>query len=59
MDKCIREYAKKNRAILVDLNVLGQQDEMMALDKFEHKGVAMHPGDQGMEAIANAIFEKI
>lgn len=50
---------KKNRAILVDLNVLGQQDEMMALDKFEHKGVAMHPGDQGMEAIANAIFEKI
>jgi hypothetical protein len=59
VDTCIHKYVEEYNATLVDLNRLGEQDEMMALDKFEHKGVAMHPGDKGMEAIATAIFEKI
>ena len=59
VDTCIHKYVEEFNATLVDLNRLGEQDEMMALDKFEHKGVAMHPGDKGMEAIANAIFQKM
>ena len=28
----------------------------MALDKFEHRGVAGHPGDKGMQAIAERLL---
>jgi len=32
-------------------------DEMKALGKFTHEGVANHPGDRGMQAIAEAIWQ--
>ncbi len=41
-----------------DLSIFNT-DENKAFDRFEHKGVASHPGDAGMEKIANAIYEKL
>lgn len=59
IDEAIRKVAKKRDYQLVELGFLGVQDEMKALGLFEHKGVAAHPGDAGMAAIANAIWEPL
>lgn len=41
------------------LTDLENDDRTMALGLFEHKGVAAHPGDFGMQCIADRILEKI
>lgn len=58
-DEAIREYAIERGYAWVELNDLGDQEEMMALNLFEHEGVAIHPGDKGMLAIATRISERI
>ena len=35
------------------------EDRMMALGKFAHHGVSIHPGDMGMEMIAKKIFQAL
>ena len=55
-DEAVRAAAETEGATLVKLRDLGQMDEMMALDKFEHRGVAGHPGDKGMQAIAGRLL---
>ena len=55
-DSAIREYAHKNEYHLVELNDLGEDEKMKAIGLFEHEGVANHPGDLGMEKIAERIF---
>ena len=55
----IRKNAQKNNCALVELGDLGEKDEMKATGLFWHKGVAEHPGDKGMKAIAERIFKKI
>lgn len=56
-DDAIRELAKEMNLPVVELGDLGEQDQMKAIGLFEHKGVANHPGDLGMEHMANRIFD--
>lgn len=57
-DDVIRKVARENNYPLVELGDLGELDEMKAVGLFEHSGVAAHPGDKGMAAIAERIWEK-
>lgn len=43
----------------VSLGDLGETDEMKAIGLFEHTGVANHPGDRGMEAIAERLWNAL
>lgn len=58
-DASIREAAIKAGYPLVELGDLGELAEMKAIGLFEHAGVANHPGDRGMRAIADRIFDTI
>lgn len=58
-DDAIREFAGEHGIALVELGDLGELDEMKAVSLFEHAGVANHPGDLGMEKIAERIFERL
>ena len=58
-DDAVRECALKHGYSLVELNDLGEDDSMKALGLFEHDGVANHPGDKGMQAIADRILNVV
>lgn len=58
-DGALRDYATEKGYPLVELGDLGEQPEMKALGLFEHNGVANHPGDLGMQTIAERIFEPL
>jgi hypothetical protein len=58
-DEAIRQVAEQRGHMLVELGSLGVQDEMKAIGLFEHAGVAAHPGDAGMAAIARAIMTAV
>ena len=55
-DNALREFAKENGYPCIELGDLGEMDEMKAIGLFEHRGVANHPGDLGMQAIAERIL---
>ena len=55
----LKETAKKNGYDFVTLADLGEQAENKALGLFWHEGVANHPGDLGMQRIAERILEKL
>ena len=59
IDRIIKRAALDCKAELVELGDLGEDSAMRADGLFEHKGVAMHPGDRGMAAIAKRIFSVI
>ena len=54
-----KQLAEENGYAFVSLSDLGYEDENMAIGLFEHKGVAMHPGDLGMQRIAERILKKM
>ena len=54
VDQAIVAFAKTRKEPCIDLRYT--DESMMALGKFEHKGVSMHPSDSGMEMIAEKIF---
>ncbi len=58
-DGIIEQIAAEHNSPFVSLGDLGQRNDMMAIGKFWHSGVAVHPGDLGMEQIANRIWNAI
>ena len=58
-DDDLRDLAKEFNAPCVDLSDLGDDDKMKAIGLFDHRGVANHPGDLGMKAIAERIFAEL
>lgn len=58
-DGIIEETAEKMGVPFVYLGDLGKNPDMRADGKFWHEGVQYHPGDLGMENIANRIFAEL
>ncbi len=60
-DSMIQAVAKATNSTFVDIHELSGVEKYFARSerKFEHAGVANHPGDAGMQAIADAIFKSI
>lgn len=56
-DGAIREYGEENKLPVIELGDLGEDNKMKAIGLFAHEGVANHPGDLGMEKIAERIFK--
>lgn len=54
----VKKVAEDGEYKFVDM-CIGADDRYTAKGKFEHTGVAAHPGDEGMEEIANRIFNAI
>ena len=54
-DEALRTYAAERGYPCIELGDLGEDDAMKAIGLFEHRGVANHPGDLGMEMIAKRI----
>jgi len=59
LDDTVRLIAKERGYPLVELNHLDEDDDLKARGLFEHKGVAHHPGDKGMKAIAVNILKQL
>lgn len=55
LDSAARKYADTP----IPLSDLGDDDGMKAIGLFEHSGVAAHPNDRGMAAIAERILERL
>ena len=56
LDNVIRSVAARLGAMVAELNDLGEDDRYMAVGLFAHDGVAHHPGDLGMQVIAERIY---
>ncbi len=60
-DEILKSACKATKATYVDISNLGAIESNAARSerKIEHAGVGAHPGDAGMQAIADAIFKSI
>ena len=60
-DQILKQVCQEAGGIFVDIGMLGKDESNYARAErpFKHKGVANHPGDKGMQAIANAILDAI
>ena len=58
-DVAICEVAAERNSPFINLGDLGECDDMKAIGLFWHEGVANHPGDKGMKAIAERIMREL
>lgn len=60
-DEALRHACRSVDGILVDIGSLGKDEQNYARSErpFKHAGVANHPGDRGMAAIAAAILKSL
>ena len=60
-DQILKQACQEVGGIFVDIEKLGKVESNYARSerKFTHNGVAAHPGDKGMQAIADAILDAI
>jgi hypothetical protein len=60
-DGILRDACAAAGGTFVDIGALGKDESNYARSelKFEHAGVAAHPGDKGMKAIADAILAAV
>ncbi len=60
-DDILRHACQDANAIFVDAGPLGRESTNAARSErsFAHSGVAAHPGDQGMKALADAIVQAV
>lgn len=59
VDSLIAKASNQRNCYYLKISQLSEDSSNMALGKFENKGVAMHPSDKGMEAIAALIWDKV
>lgn len=60
-DDALRQACQQTDGTFVDISNLGKEEKNYARSErdFPHAGVAAHPGDRGMQAIADAILKAI
>jgi len=60
-DQALKEACQEAGGIFVNVGPLGQDPANAARSErsFTHDGVAGHPGDKGMKAIADAILQAV
>lgn len=58
VEKATEEAAKKCGAAFVSLSSI-QGEEFEAIGEYEHCGVAAHPSDKGMKAMAELIYDSV
>ncbi len=59
LDEALREAGSALGCPVIELGDLGDDESMKAIGKFEHEGVANHPGDLGMQTIAERIYDAL
>lgn len=59
LDNLLEKICEEKGYTFCQLSDLYENREAMALEQFEHQGVALHPSDYGMELIAKRIVELI
>ena len=55
----IKAYANETGCAFCTLSDMGYQEKFKAIGLFEHEGVANHPGDLGMQEIADRLMAQI
>ncbi len=58
LNRQIKNTAAENQYTFVSITDLGYNNENKALGQYAHKGVCLHPNDNGMRKIADRIIEK-